>query len=85
MIRIQDSAIDHDDYVEFIIGLQELDENQPLCIFNDSLAVHKHSDVKAACEELGIMQIWNITYSPETNPIEYVFSQFKNRTRRDQL
>jgi len=37
------------------------------------------------CRELDITMIWAPSYSPEFNPIEYVFSKLKNATKKMRL
>ena len=43
----------------------------------DQLSVHKEKTVKPYYQSLNIMQIFNVSYSPEFNPIESCFSQVK--------
>ena len=43
----------------------------------DQLKVHKSKDVDKVYKELDIMPLYNLSYSPEYNPIESVFSQVK--------
>ena len=48
-----------------------------LALFMDQLPVHRSRDVQAVCVELDITPVFNVSYSPEFNPIEAVFSQVK--------
>ena len=41
--------------------------------------------MKAAYQELDILPIYNVAYSPEYNPIESVFSQVKRTYNRERL
>ena len=43
----------------------------------DQLSVHKERTVRQTYQELDIMPIFNVSYSPEFNPIESCFSQVK--------
>ena len=43
----------------------------------DRLAVHKQKDVSEWLAKLNITPLWNVSYSPEFNPIEAVFSKVK--------
>ena len=41
--------------------------------------------VSAVCEEREITRIWNISHSPDLNPIEAVFSQVKRVFNKHRL
>ena len=43
----------------------------------DQLPVHKTAAAKTFCEENDISVIFNVSYSPELNPIETTFSSVK--------
>jgi len=49
----------------------------PLALFMDRLQVHKQKDVREWLAKLNITPLWNVSYSPEFNPIEAVFSKVK--------
>ena len=51
----------------------------------DQLSVHKDKTVKPYYKSLDIMQIFNVSYSPEYNPIEACFSQVKRNFCRERL
>jgi transposase len=43
----------------------------------DNASVHKHPGVVAAIEGAGAIIIWTAAYSPDMNPIEKCFNQYK--------
>ena len=45
-----------------------------ICIYLDNLSVHRSNAVKERMDELSIAYIYSPIYSPDYNPIEYVFS-----------
>jgi transposase len=47
-------------------------------ILLDNASIHKSSGFKNFVEENSINLLYNVSYSPETNPIEMVFSKVKN-------
>ena len=51
----------------------------------DNLRVHKTNAVREVLEELEIEVIWAPVYSPEYNPIELVFSQYKHIVKNMRL
>ena len=48
----------------------------------DRLNVHRSYRVKDVCEELGIVRLFNSSYSPNFNPIEGVIGLIKNEVKR---
>jgi transposase len=48
----------------------------------DRLNVHRSYRVLDVCEELGIIRIFNSSYSPNYNPIEGVIGVIKNEIKR---
>lgn len=51
-------------------------------VFMDNVAFHKVDSVRNAIEKTGARLVFLPPYSPELNPIEEVWSFFKNRMRR---
>ena len=47
----------------------------------DNLSVHKSEKTKAEMTRLGFRHVYNVPYSPEYNPIEFVFSKVKQTFR----
>jgi len=60
-------------------------KNQPFYLFMDKLSVHTSRKTKKECEKYNIIPIFNITASPDFNPIETVFSFVKADFRRTRL
>ena len=56
-----------------------------ICLYFDNLSVHRSHAIRDRLDELGIAYIFNPPYSPEFNGIEFVFSIFKNRIKRERL
>lgn len=48
----------------------------------DNLSVHKRADIRALIEGAGCQFIFLPPYSPDFNPIEFIFSKLKERLRR---
>ena len=47
----------------------------------DNLSAHKSEKTKVEMSKLGFRFIFNVPYSPEFNPIEFVFSKVKQKFR----
>jgi transposase len=73
---------------KFKVWLDELRSRHffdDICIVMDNLAVHHSRAVVERMDELGIEYIFTPAYSPDLNPIEFVFSQFKGRLKKDRF
>ena len=53
-----------------------------MVIYMDNLKVHIKKDVAELYDELNIRPIMAPTYSPEFNPIEFVFSMLKHKVKK---
>ena len=77
MLTIHDQAVNADNFVVYLKELRKKHRKRPIALFMDRLNVHKANSVKPWYEKLKITPIFNARYSPETNPIEAVFSKVK--------
>jgi len=62
---------------KFKIYLDELRSKyffDDICLYIDNLSVHKSRVVKERMDELSIGYVFSPIYSPDLNPVEYVFS-----------
>lgn len=82
---ITDEAINAEDFQSFVKDVARKNYGQQLALFMDNLAVHKTNTLKALYGQLDIMPLFNIPYSPETNPIEACFSVVKSHFKRRRL
>jgi len=48
-----------------------------ICIYLDNLSVHRSNAIKERMDELSIAYVFSPIYSPDLNPVEYVFSMAK--------
>lgn len=69
----------------FAKSLRESFTNDKICIYFDNLAVHRSRDVREELDNLQIPYIFCPPYSPDCNPIECVFSIYKNQLKRKRL
>ena len=72
-------------YKVFIEELRSRYFLDDICLYFDNLSVHRSRAIRERLDELGIAYIFNPPYSPEFNGIEFVFSIFKNRIKRERL
>ena len=69
-----DFSVDKPKFKVFLDELRARYFMDDICIYFDNLSVHKSNEVKERMDELSIAYIFSPIYSPDYNPIEYVFS-----------
>ena len=82
---ISDNAINQEDFIGFVKDLQRKNYRVKLALFMDNLQVHKANSLKELYTKLDIKPLYNIPYSPGTNPIEACFSVVKSHFKRRRL
>ena len=85
LIMIYDQAITAVEFAYYLKKLRAKSGTQPLALFMDRLAVHKSKDIKDLWAKLNIKPVFNVSYSPEYNPIEAVFSKVKRHFNSQRL
>ena len=53
--------------------------------FMDNATIHKSKTVRATLERCGEVVLYNTQYTPEANPIEYLFAYVKHHLRKRPL
>ena len=85
LIQICTEAIDADSFLRFLKRLRQKYGRQPLALFMDQLQVHRASSLRNWWGWLDIKPVYNVSYSPELNPIEAVFAKVKALFNRQRL
>ena len=85
LAKSHDSAIDRYDFKKFLKTLHHKMAREPFALYMDNLAVHKTKVVMKQCSKLNITPLWNLSYSPDTNPIESCFAQVKKAFKKRRL
>ena len=65
----------------YLDGLRNANEGEKICLFMDNLSAHTSDRSKDAMRGHGFKWIYNVPYSPDYNPIEFVFSIVKRNFR----
>ena len=78
-------SVNTERYIIFLKSLRKKHGKGPIILYLDNLNVHKSKDSRKAYDELEIYPIWAPIYSPEMNPIEYVFSGLKSKVKKMRL
>jgi hypothetical protein len=84
-ITIKEEITNQDRFLPFIMELSRHMNWKPFYLFMDKLSVHKAINVKEKLKRYDITPIYNVTASPEYNPIETVFAHVKAQYRRARL
>ena len=84
LYAMQHDSVDQEDFRDYLATLIRSNAGKKLAVFLDNLAVHHTDLVTDFCKEKDVRLIFNVTYSPDFNPIEQVFSVVKNHYKRVQ-
>ena len=77
LVMLFDFSVDKKKFKVFLDELRARYFYDDICIYFDNLSVHKSLEVRQRMDELSIAYIFSPIYSPDYNPIEYVFSMAK--------
>ena len=85
LIEIFDHAINEFNFCRYLGNLSRTNNREPFALFLDNLTCHKTQLVRQMYGKLRITPLYNVPYSPETQPIEACFSQVKRIYNRQRL
>lgn len=66
-----------EDFCEFLTKVRENNPFNRICLLVDNFATHKAKRVMEKAKELNILLIYLPPYSPDLNPIEYLWKSIK--------
>ena len=66
-----------DKFIEYLDNLRAANGDDKICLFMDNLSAHTAERSKQSMRDHGFRYIYNVPYSPDYNPIEFVFSMVK--------
>ena len=72
--QVFDFSVNTERFIEYLDNLRQANPDVKIALFLDNLSAHRSDKAKAAMRECGFRWIFNVPYSPEYNPIEFVFS-----------
>ena len=75
--RIFENSVNIQKFKQYLQELRNLNGEDKIALFMDNLSAHRSEKSKAEMARLGFRCIFNVPYSPEYNPIEFVFSKVK--------
>ena len=80
--QIFPKSVDIEKFNEWLEGLRERNGEDKIALFMDQLGTHTSDKTKVKMRELGFWWIYNVSYSPDWNPIELTFSMVKREFKR---
>jgi putative transposase len=66
-----------DDFCKFLENVREFNPEKRICLILDNLPVHKSKKVQSKAMDLNIQLIYLPPYSPDLNPIEFIWKSIK--------
>ena len=66
-------------FKEYLVKLREVNGDTKICLFMDNLTTHTSKKTKKTMQDLHIKALFNLSYSPDLNPIESTFSKVKQK------
>lgn len=80
--RLFKRSVNGEKFAKYIRELKKRHGRTPMALYMDNLPVHTSTEAKALYEELNIQPIFAAPYSPDYNPIEFVFGILKSKVRK---
>lgn len=74
-------SVNVEKFIQYLSELRAANGDDKICIFMDNLSAHTSERSKEAMREKGFKFVYNVPYSPDYNPIEFVFSIVKRNFR----
>ena len=66
-----------DDFCEFLMAIGDSNPLNRICLVLDNFSTHKAKSVKEKARKLNIILIYLPPYSPDLNPIEFIWKSIK--------
>jgi transposase len=66
-----------EDFCEFLISVRDRNPSNRICLILDNFPTHKAKSVRKKAQELNIILIYLPPYSPDLNPIEFIWKSIK--------
>ena len=79
--QVYKDSVNVQKFKQYLQELRAKNGDEKIALFLDNLSAHRSEKSKAEAAKLGFRFIFNVPYSPEYNPIEFVFSKVKQRFR----
>ena len=85
LLSIKDGPANKENFPPYILKLCKNQRYKPYALFMDQLHCHKGEEAQKVYRKHDVLPILNVSYSPDFNPIETVFSFVKRIFKRERL
>ena len=75
--QVYEYSVNITKFKQYLKELRDKNGDVKIAMFMDNLSAYKSEKSKVEMRRLGFRCIFNVPYSPEYNPIEFVFSKVK--------
>ena len=79
--QVFEDSVNVEKFQQYLQELRARNGDEKIALFMDNLSAHRSSRSLSEAAQLGFRCIFNVPYSPEYNPIEFVFSKVKQKFR----
>jgi len=66
-----------ENFCEFLMAVRDRNPSNRICLILDNFPTHKAKSVRKKAQELNIILIYLPPYSPDLNPIEFIWKSIK--------
>ena len=80
--QIYEKSVNLEKFHQYLSDLRNRTLDRKICVFMDNLSVHRSKKTLQLMDTLGLRYIFNAPYSPDYNPIEFVFSMLKSKYKK---
>ena len=77
LVMLFDYSVNKEKFKVYLDELRAKFFFDDICLYIDNLSVHRSLEIRERMDELSIAYIYSPIYSPDYNPVEYVFSMAK--------
>ena len=77
LVMLFDFSVNKEKFKVYLDELRSRYFFDDICLYIDNLSVHRSLEIRDRMDELSIAYIFSPIYSPDYNPVEYVFSMAK--------
>ena len=74
LVMLFDYSVNKEKFKVYLDELRAKFFFDDICLYLDNLSVHRSLEIRERMDELSIAYIYSPIYSPDYNPVEYIFS-----------
>ena len=83
--ELYEKSVNIKKFQQYLQHLRNRCQGMKICLFLDQLSSHSSPKSRLNMSQLGFKYIFNAAYSPQFNPIEYIFAKIKLHYKKEKL